>query len=123
MNIPKILVVDDLDDIREFYARFLQRKKYTVFTASSGETGWEIFNKERPHVVISDLRMDGIGGAEMLRRIREIDKECFCIALTGSSEEYIKLEKLENLGIVCMFKPKTQEEIFEKIRPVIAKIT
>ena len=123
MNIPKILVVDDLADIREFYARFLQRKKFTVFTAPSGEEGREIFQKERPHIVISDLRMDGMGGVEMLKKIREMDKECFCIALTGTSEEYIKLEELEAIGIVCMFKPKTQEEIFEKIRPVVTKIT
>lgn len=123
MNIPKILVVDDLDDIREFYAKYLRRQNCTVFIAASGEEGWEIFQKERPHIVISDLRMEGMGGAEMLKKIREIDKVCYCITLTGTSEEYIKLDELAALGIECMFKPKTQEQVFEKIQPVIAKIT
>ena len=123
MNIPKILVVDDLDDIRDFYAKFFRRQNCTVFSAANGEEGWEIFQKERPHIVISDLRMEGMGGAEMLKKIREIDKVCCCIVLTGTCEEYIKLDELVALGIECMFKPKTCDQVFEKIRPAIAKIT
>jgi excisionase family DNA binding protein len=66
-----VLVVDDEDVIRDFFSRAL--KGYKVLTASSGEEALSIIRKDRPDLVLLDIKMPGIGGIETLKKIKEID--------------------------------------------------
>lgn len=124
MTNTKILFVDDLVDITEYYMRYFTRRGMTVYTANSVELGVEVFNKERPQIVFTDLRMDDLGGAgiRLLKKIREIDANCYCFVLTGSTAEFSKLDEAETLNAQYLFKPKTPEQIYEIIKPLIEKI-
>jgi len=65
-----ILVVDDSDDLRELYETFLRYEGFEVKTASSAEEALKIVRASRPGLVITDLFMPGIGGLELITRLR-----------------------------------------------------
>src|SRR5262249_50928714 len=65
-----ILVVDDSDDLRELYATLLEYEGYEVKTASCAEEALEILRVWRPGLIITDLFMPGIGGLELITRLR-----------------------------------------------------
>src|SRR5579863_2641634 len=80
---PKILLVDD--NSRGLTARkmILEDHGYGVETALSGEEAWELFQKHQFDVVVTDLRMGGIDGVELIRRIRATDVPTRIILLSG----------------------------------------
>jgi CheY-like chemotaxis protein len=66
---PKILVADDILEIREMLRTVLQTK-YDVILARNGEEAWELFNAEKPDLVLTDVVMPRIKGDELCRRIK-----------------------------------------------------
>src|SRR5580658_8207068 len=79
----KILLVDD--NARGLTARkmILADQGYGVQTALSGEEAWELFQQHTFDVVVTDLRMGGIDGVELIRRIRATDTPTRIILLSG----------------------------------------
>ncbi|RMF90016.1 MAG: response regulator [Methanobacteriota archaeon] len=67
---PKILVVDDEEDIRFIIKTALSKKGYHVVEAESGEECLEIVKSERPDLIFMDIMMPGIDGWETTRRIK-----------------------------------------------------
>jgi len=80
---PTILIVDDEKNILELFHRILKKNEYTVLTANNGKEALELADKERPDLVILDLKLTGINGIEVLRRIKQIDENIEVIAMTG----------------------------------------
>ncbi|MBW2589708.1 MAG: response regulator, partial [Deltaproteobacteria bacterium] len=78
-----ILVVDDEKDIRDGSQRILSRIGFKVLTASRGDEALDILEGEKPSIVFLDLKMPGMGGMEVLERIREIDETILVIIITG----------------------------------------
>ena len=68
-----ILAVDDMPENRELISRLLSRAGHTVISAVSGEEALELLETRGVDVVLLDLMMPGIGGAEVLRRMKEHD--------------------------------------------------
>src|SRR5580704_11954961 len=79
----RILLVDD--NARGLTARkmILADHGYGVETALSGEEAWEIFQKQQFDIVVTDLRMGGIDGVELIRRIRAKDAQARFVLLSG----------------------------------------
>ena len=80
----KILVIDDEQGIRDLLDTLLSRKGYEVVLAESGRTGLELFRRERPDVVVLDLKMPEMDGITVLRQIRSVDFKQPVIVLTGA---------------------------------------
>jgi len=78
-----ILIIDDEIIIRKLFTRLLTREKYKVLTAVDGKKGIEIVKKEKLDLVILDLKMPGIDGIEVLKRIKEINKNIRVIIITA----------------------------------------
>jgi len=78
----KILMIDDEFGPRES-VRFVFKNEYQVFCEDSVDSGVERLKKERPDVVILDIRMPGKTGIEGLRAIREVDPDVSIVMLTG----------------------------------------
>ncbi len=68
----RALVVDDDHDTREMLVELLALDSAVVFGAGSGAEGFQVFERERPDIVVSDLWMPGGDGYEMIRRIRAL---------------------------------------------------
>ena len=67
---PVVLVVDDTSETRRLMRRVLERDGVGVIEAPSGEVALEMIETARPDAVILDLRLPGISGQEVVRRIR-----------------------------------------------------
>jgi len=83
----KILTVDDQMGIDSFFYEFFTVRNYKVFNAMSGKEAIEIVKKEKPRIILLDVKMRGMDGIETLKRIREIDKDCAIIMVTGVKDD------------------------------------
>ena len=91
----KILVVDDEVKACELLKRFLEMKGYDVIMANNGEDAIEKAKSEKPDVMLLDIRMPGMEGTEVLKRIREFDKDVGIVMVTAVKEEQVGKEALK----------------------------
>ena len=80
----KILVIDDEQGIRELLDTLLRRKGYDVILAANGQKGLELFRRERPDVIVLDLKMPGMDGLTVLRQVRSLIPNQPVVILTGA---------------------------------------
>ena len=83
----KILVVDDEVKACKLLKRFLELKGYEVIVSNEGEDAIEKAKNEKPDAILLDIRMPGMEGTEVLKRIREFDKDVGIIMVTAVKEE------------------------------------
>jgi putative nucleotidyltransferase with HDIG domain len=81
-----LLLVDDEPNILNALKRLLRRDGYTILTASSGEEGLEVLNKQPVGIIISDYRMPAMTGIEFLSRVKELYPDTIRIVLSGFSD-------------------------------------
>ncbi|MBW1822263.1 MAG: response regulator [Deltaproteobacteria bacterium] len=93
----KILVIDDEKPTLKMFRLFLIAYGYEVFVAEDGQTGLEIFEKESPDIVFTDIKMPGMDGIEVLRKIKETDPLTEVIVVTGHGDMDLAIQAL-NLG-------------------------
>jgi DNA-binding response OmpR family regulator len=101
----RVLVVDDEADAVELLEEFLTTKGYEVATAFNGEEALRKIKEERPHLVLLDVRMPGMNGMEVLRRVREFDREVGIIMVTAVNEEETGREALKLGAFDYIVKP------------------
>jgi len=92
---PKVLFIDDDEGIRKVFSILLRKEGYQVFTAKNGEEGLKIFKQEIPPIVIADVKMPGINGIEVLKRVKEINPEAEVIIITGHGDMNSAIEALK----------------------------
>src|SRR6185295_11443612 len=80
----KVLVIDDEQGIRNLLDTLLSRKGYDVVLADGGRKGLELFRRERPDVVVLDLKMPEMDGMAVLQQIRNLNPGQPVIILTGA---------------------------------------
>ena len=83
----KILVVDDEITICNLIKEFLSRKGYDVYTASDGRTAIAKVKEIRPHIVLLDIMMPGMGGIDTLKEIKKVDPRVGVIMVSAISDE------------------------------------
>lgn len=91
---PKCLIVDDENALRTLMKYELEHRGFTVTEAESGEVALEKLQNDHFKLVILDIRMPGIDGLEVLRKIREGDLADKVIMLTGVDELKIARDSL-----------------------------
>jgi len=82
----KLLIIDDERPILEMLEISLASEGYEVFTAESGKAGLEIFGRENPKLILTDIKMPGMDGIEVLKSIKEKDNEVEVIVITGHGD-------------------------------------
>ena len=101
----KILVVDDELDVRRTIETALRSENYHVQTADSGETAITMLESEPFDLVITDIRMPGTDGVEVLQRTKEIDETIEVIILMQDDPSLqIRIFPFENSAgkILCL---------------------
>jgi len=79
----KILIVDDEEDVRNLISRALSRAGYEVEVAPDGEGAIEMLSKNYYHVLLTDLKMPGLSGIELIEETKKIHPDVQTIILTG----------------------------------------
>ncbi|MHB9294107.1 putative Regulatory protein AtoC [Hollandina sp. SP2] len=101
----KLLVVDDEKNIREGLAASLEMDGYEVVTAAQGDEGWKRFQKGDLDLVITDLRMAGLNGEELLKRITAESPGIPVIVLTGHGTVETAVAAMRNGAYDFLTKP------------------
>ncbi len=91
----KILVIDDEESTRELLKLSLEADGYEVCVAEDGYTGLEIFEKFKPEIVLTDIKMPGLDGIEVLRRLKETGEDVEVIVITGHGEMNLAIKALQ----------------------------
>jgi PAS domain S-box-containing protein len=86
MSANKILIVDDEPTIVRLLDMSLKSDGYDTCTASSGEEALDVFEKQSPDIVVTDIKMPGMDGLELLKRIKERDPDKEVIIVTGHGD-------------------------------------
>ncbi|MBM4349714.1 MAG: response regulator [Deltaproteobacteria bacterium] len=91
-----ILIVDDEKDLCTILSDSLSRDRYRVVTAFNGKMGLQLVKKEKPDLILLDIKMPGMDGIEVLRKIKRMKKEIVVIMFTayGTLETARKAMKL-----------------------------
>jgi CheY-like chemotaxis protein len=110
---PKLLIVDDENDVREFAANFFRRRKIIVVTAESGEEALMKIEQEKPDLVLLDIKMSGMDGVATLEAIRKTNQDLKVIMVTGKKpEEDESFNKCQQLGArAYVHKPLELDEL------------
>jgi DNA-binding NtrC family response regulator len=117
----RILVVDDEIAIRECLSNFLKRAGYDVSSVSNGDCAFEIIKEDNFSVVISDIKMPGMDGFNLLKKIKELNKNIEVILITGYENDGNAIKSRELGAYAYIKKPikiqhleKVLQELFEK---------
>ena len=98
----KVLIVDDEKDLTLTLKQFLTEENYDTFTALNGEDALKILEKEKPHLVILDIKMPGINGIEVLKIIKAKYPKTKVVILTAYDEENkTTVEKIGSDGFLA----------------------
>ena len=91
-----ILIIDDDDSLRKSFEKLLNEESYTVFSASSGEQGLKKIQENPPDVVVLDMKLPGMNGMDVYKKINKIDPKLPVIIMTafGTTETAIEATKL-----------------------------
>ncbi|AXX91895.1 DNA-binding response regulator [Malaciobacter molluscorum LMG 25693] len=119
-HIP-ILCVEDEDGIRENIVQTLEYYFDEVFEAQDGNEAFELYEYYKPKIVLTDIQMKNCDGVELIRKIRQIDKDITIFVLTAySTEEY--LLDLINLNINhFIIKPLNLKKLNEALLKYLDK--
>ena len=110
-----VLIIDDNETMREGVAQVVRRMGHKVCATSSGTEALTIFKKSPADFVITDLKMNGMDGLEVLRRIREVDPDCPTLLMTayGTVEAAVEAMKLGAMDFLT--KPFSPELVRLKV--------
>jgi len=118
---PRLMIVDDELDVREYLKNYFKRRKIEVLTAESGEKALEVLQGQQPDLMLLDVRMAGIDGVETLKRIREAGNGLPVIMVTGVEDKEV-LDALKPLRIeACIHKPLILEELEKEVLQRLSK--
>ncbi|MBT5550313.1 MAG: response regulator, partial [Nitrospina sp.] len=122
MKKPVILIIDDEEVVLAGLSHILKKNGYRAVTANSGEQGLEVKKKEKPQLIITDLVMDGIGGLEVLKQVKEIDSEIIVVIMTGHGEMDSSIEALRLGASDYLLKPCKEEELLFRVARCFEKL-
>jgi CheY-like chemotaxis protein len=118
-----IIVIEDDNDIRRHVGAFLVRSGAKVVGAKSGVEGLEAIKSNSPNMVLSDLKMPGMGGFGLLREIRALGPAAGgnvpVIAMTASVIKGERASVLDAGFQACLSKPFTPDKLMETILAVL----
>jgi len=100
-----ILLVDDEPDLRDVLEIYLTDLGYTVHTAENGEDALRTFHRTVPSIVLSDIKMPGIDGIELLRRIKAESPATEVIMITGHGDMDLAIDSLKLEATDFITKP------------------
>ena len=100
-----ILLVDDESDIREVLSLPLYDLGYRVREAETGDQALEIFREVQPAIVLTDIKMPGMDGIELLQKIKQENPETEVIMITGHGDMELAVRSLKNEATDFITKP------------------
>jgi two-component system, response regulator, stage 0 sporulation protein F len=119
----KILIVDDQYGIRILLNEVFQKEGYTTFQAANGVQALDIVQKHSPDLVLLDMKIPGMDGIEILKRIKAINQDIQVIIMTAYGELDM-IQETKELGAIMHFaKPFDIDEMREAVKKYLSITT
>jgi len=109
----KILVIDDEQPTLTMFELLLKTLGHDVLLANSGENGLEIFREHRPPLVLTDIKMPGMDGIEVLGRLKEEEPSVEVVVITGHGDMDVAIQAL-NLDATDFINKPLRLEVLKK---------
>ncbi len=119
----RLLLVDDEDDIREILTIYIADLGYAIDAAADGIEALSLFRRKRPPLVVTDIKMPGIDGIDLLREIKQIDPETEVIMITGHGDLDLAIKSLKYEATDFITKPINHDILDVAINRAWEKIT
>src|SRR5512145_2490805 len=110
-----VLVVDDEGAIRYSVSKTLQRIGYEVDEAATGEEALDMMGKREYDVILTDIRMPGLTGVELLKRIKDQSPDAIVILMTGYASLGTAVESLRLGAHDYLIKPSSSQDIRQSV--------
>ena len=118
----KILVVDDEQDICNFVKNFFSLRKFEVFSALNADEAFAIAEREDPLIVLQDIRLPGIDGIEVLRRMKEMRPNNRVIMVT-CVDDVNRMNEAKKLGADgYITKPLVLDDLVKAVKEAAPKL-
>jgi two-component system copper resistance phosphate regulon response regulator CusR len=115
----KILYVEDDPEAQAFVSRALRESGFVIDTAGDGETGFELASAGAYDVLILDVKLPGMSGFELLRRLRRAGVSVPVLFLTAQGEVADRIEGLELGADDYLAKPFALAELLARLRDLV----
>jgi len=115
-TVKKILIVDDQFGIRILLNEIFQKAGYKTFQAANGAQALAVVSKERPELVILDMKIPGMDGLEILKRIKKDYEDTKVIIMTAYGELDMIQEAMDVGAVTYFSKPFDIDELMETVK-------
>jgi DNA-binding NtrC family response regulator len=112
----RILIVEDDDLMRELMTKILAGEHYHIFQASSGEEALKLLQEQAIDLVLTDLRLTGMNGLQLLTEVRTFDQEIVVIVMTAYASVETAVEAMRKGAYDYLTKPFINDEIRVMLR-------
>jgi EAL domain-containing protein (putative c-di-GMP-specific phosphodiesterase class I) len=111
----RVLIVEDEDSVAGFYRRALAATHCVLYRARSGEEAVSLVETTSFDVIVSDLSLPGLGGEELLRSVRERDRDVPIVVVTGKPEIESAITAVECRALRYLVKPIGPKVLIETV--------
>src|SRR5438552_4031157 len=110
-----ILIIDDNETIRDGLRHLVKKMGHAALAAAGGREGLTMFRAAPADFVITDLKMDGLDGVEVLRAVRELDPDCPAMIITAFGTVETAVEAMKLGAFDFLIKPFAPEVVRLKV--------
>ena len=115
----RILVIDDEAAIRDSLRMILEYEDYGFVGASSGQEGLALIQRDRPDLVLLDIKMPGMDGMEVLRKIHALDETLPVVMISGHGTTSTAVDAIKSGAIDFLDKPLSSERVIVTLQNVL----
>jgi two-component system, NtrC family, nitrogen regulation response regulator NtrX len=115
----RILVIDDEAAIRDSLRMILEYENYQFAGAASGQEALALVQKDRPDLVLLDIKMPGMDGMEVLRKLRAVDETLPVVMISGHGTTSTAVEAIRSGAVDFLDKPLSSERVMVTLQNVL----
>jgi len=119
MSNLKVFIVDDEEEFVTTLAERLELRGFKAQIATDGENALHLIETDPPHVVVLDVMMPGMGGLEVLQRIKELNPQTPVILLTGHGATKEGIEGMRLGAFDYLMKPLSIDDLIKKMQEAV----
>lgn len=122
MSLEKVLLAEDEEQVRTLMVRLLEKAGYAVLAAGNGRAALDLGSEQIGEIslVITDLIMPELGGAELVRELRKLRPNLPALCMTGYTRDEVQEEE-ELSGVVFIEKPFAPAVFLDRVRELAAQ--
>jgi len=122
LNQCSILLAEDEQRVRESFKKVLLLYVDNVYTAGDGEEAYELYKKHNPSIIITDIKMPKMNGLELIKKIRQKNKEIPIIVTSAYTDQDFLLESIKLSLIEYVIKPIKENDLNRLLKECAQKL-